>query len=186
MEIKSKPQLCVLGIILSGTAVLQRIAENLHLEGISQAKMPRTERRLARCVANRRIQVLPIWRTFLEHVLPQWHGRAVRLVLDMTPCGDHATIVYLGLLRHSRVLPLMWRVMPLHEKWDQGQWNLLGEMFDEVQSDRASCECTLLADRGLSGTPLVQLCQERQWHYLLHIAKEHTCRRWMGRAGRTG
>ena len=81
---------CVLGIILSGSAVLQRIAENLHLEGISQAKMPSIERRLARFVANRRIQVLPIWRTFLEHVLPQWHGQAVRLVLDMTPCGDHA------------------------------------------------------------------------------------------------
>ena len=101
--------------------MLQRIAEGLHLEGISQAKMPSSERRLARFVANRRIQVLPIWRTFLEHVLPQWHGQAVRLVLDMTPCGEHATIVYLGLLVHSRVLPLMWRVMPLHEEWDQGQ-----------------------------------------------------------------
>ena len=52
--------LCVLGIILSGSAVLQRIAESLHLEGISQAKMPSIERRLARFVANRRIQVLPI------------------------------------------------------------------------------------------------------------------------------
>lgn len=177
--------LCVLGIILSGSAVLQRIAENLHLEGISQAKMPSIERRFARFVANRRIQVLPIWRTFLEHVLPQWHGQAVRLVLDMTPCGDQATIVYLGLLVHSRVLPLMWRVMPLHEEWDQGQWDLLSEMFDEVQSYLANCQCTLLADRGLSGGPLVKLCQDRQWHYLLRIAKEHTCRRFMGK-GWTG
>ncbi len=37
--------LCVLGIILSGSAVLQRMAESLHLEGISQAKMPSIERR---------------------------------------------------------------------------------------------------------------------------------------------
>ncbi len=133
-------------------------------------------------MANRRIQVLPIWRTFLEHVLPQWHGQAVRLVLDMTPCGDHATIVYLGLLVHSRVLPLMWRVMPLHEEWDQGQWDLLGQMFDEVQCYLVGCEPTLLADRGLSGSPLVKLCQDRQWHYLLRIAKEHTCRRWMGKS----
>jgi hypothetical protein len=174
--------LCVLGIILSGSAVLQRMAEGLHLEGISQAKMPSIERRLARFVAHRRIQGLPIWRTFLEHVLPQWHGQAVRLVLDMTPWGEHATIVYLGLVVHSRVLPLMWRVMPLHEKWDQGQWNLLGEMFDEVQCYLARCECTLLADRGLSGAPLVKLCRERQWHYLVRIAKEHTCRRRMGKS----
>ena len=52
--------LCILGIILSGSAVLQRIAESLHLEGISQAKMPRIERHFARFVANRRVQVLPI------------------------------------------------------------------------------------------------------------------------------
>jgi len=38
---------CALGIILSGSAVLQRIAESLHLEGISQAKMPSIERREA-------------------------------------------------------------------------------------------------------------------------------------------
>jgi hypothetical protein len=31
----------------------------------------------------------------------------------------------------------------------------------------------------LAGFPLVQICQQRQWHYLLRICKEHTCRRWM-------
>ena len=33
--------LCVLGIIVSGSAVLQRIAEGLAEQGLSQAKMPR-------------------------------------------------------------------------------------------------------------------------------------------------
>jgi hypothetical protein len=40
--------LCVLGIIVSGSAVLQRIAEGLAEHGLSQAKMPSIERRLAR------------------------------------------------------------------------------------------------------------------------------------------
>jgi hypothetical protein len=26
--------------------------------------------------------------------------------------------------------------------------------------------------------PLVQLCQARQWHYLLRLSQEHTCRRY--------
>jgi hypothetical protein len=38
----------VLGIIVSGSAVLQRIAEGLAEHGLSQAKMPSIERRLAR------------------------------------------------------------------------------------------------------------------------------------------
>jgi len=104
----------------------------------------------------------------------------VRLVLDGTPCGDQATIVYLGLLVHSRVLPLMWRVMPLQEAWEEEQWKLVGEMFDAVQPQLASCVCTLIADRGLTGAPLVKLCRDRQWHYLLRICKEHTVRRKRG------
>src|SRR5215469_2661713 len=109
--------LLVIGIILAGSAVLQRIAEGLQLTGISEAKMPSIERRLARFVANERIEVSEVWKHFLSQVLPYWQGKAVRLVLDCTPCGEQSSIVYLGLLMHSRVLPLMWRVMPLQEQW---------------------------------------------------------------------
>jgi hypothetical protein len=118
--------LCVLGIIVSGSAVLQRIAESLAERGLSQAKMPSIERRLARFVANRRIVVSSVWKQFLEQILPFWQGKRLYLVLDSTSCGDWATIVYVGLLVQSRVLPLAWQVMPLHETWDEGQWQRLG------------------------------------------------------------
>jgi hypothetical protein len=85
--------LCVLGIVLSGSAVLQRMAESLQQQGISEAKMPSIERRLARFVADVRIVVKPIWKTFLGQVLAQWQGQAVQVVLDCMPCGEHATIV---------------------------------------------------------------------------------------------
>jgi hypothetical protein len=173
--------LVVLGIILAGSAVLQRIAESVYLHGISQAKMPSLERRFARFVANERIVVSEVWKQFLEQVLPYWQGKSVRLVLDCTPCDDKATIVYVGLLVHSRVLPLMWRVMPLQESWEEAQWELVGQMFDQLRLHLATCECLLIADRGLSGAPLVKLCRDRGWHYLLRICKEHTVRRWIKR-----
>ncbi len=141
--------------------------------------MPSIERRLARFVANVRIVVKPIWKTFLGQVLAQWQGQAVQVVLDCTPCGEHATIVYVGLLIHSRVLPLSWRVMPQQEHWEQGRWELIGQMLDEISEHLAPTDCTLIADRGLSGAPLVQLCRERGWHYLLRIRAEHTARRWI-------
>lgn len=104
--------LVVIGIIEAGSAVLQRMAESVQLAGLSEAKMPSIERRFARFVANSRIVGSSVWKQFLSQVLPYWHSKSVRLVLDCTPCGEEATIVYLGLLVHSRVLPLMWRVMP--------------------------------------------------------------------------
>jgi len=101
-------------------------------------------------------------------------------VLDCTPYADKATIVYVGLVAHSRVLPLMWRVMPLHEIWDEAQWAVVGQMFEQLQLHLATCTCTLIADRGLSGFPLVKFCREQHWHYLLRICKEHTVRRKRG------
>src|SRR5579864_6233080 len=77
--------LSVLAIILSGSAVLQRMAESVYLAGMSEAKMPSIERRFARFVANERVQVSKIWKQFLSSVLPYWKGKPVQLVLDCTP-----------------------------------------------------------------------------------------------------
>lgn len=169
--------LMVLGIVLSGSAVLQRIAESVQQHGISEAKRPSIERRLARFVANERIIVPTIWKLFLAQVLAYFRDKRLFFVLDCTPIDERACIVYVGLLVHSRILAVAWRVMPGQEEWDEGQWDLVGAMLDEVRSHLGAAECTLIADRGLSGMPLVKLCLQRDWHYLLRIAKEHTYRR---------
>jgi hypothetical protein len=174
--------LCTLGIILSQSAVLQRMAEEVALYGLSEAKMPSIERRFARFIANERVQVSKIWKQFLTQVLAYWKGKAVQLVLDCTPFDDRASIVYLGLLVHSRVLPVAWRIMPQQEEWDQGQWELVGELLDAVSLHLEPTDCTVIADRGLAGWPLVKLCRDRKFHYLLRVCKEHTCRRKMGQS----
>jgi len=66
-------------------------------------------------LANHRIVVSSVWKQFLEQVLPYWQDKRLYLMLDSTPYGDRASIVYVGLLVQSRVLPLAWRVTPLHE-----------------------------------------------------------------------
>ena len=167
----------VLGMVLSGSAVLQRVAESLQQHGISEAKMRSHERRLERFVGNSRISVPTIWKLFLAQVLVYFRDKPLMLVLDCTPIDDRACIVYVGLLAHSRVLPLAWRVMPGQEHWEERQWDLVAAMLDEIGEQVGAAECTLIADRGLSGMPLVKLCTQRHWHYLLRIAKEHTFRR---------
>ena len=168
----------VLGIVLSGSAVMQRVAETLYERGLSQAKMSSIERRLARFIANERIVVLVIWELFLAQVLAPFRGQHLFFVLDNTPFRDELTIVYLGLLVHSRVLPVAWAVMPAHTTWDEGQWDIVGRLLDQVCVHLPDTSCTLIADRGLAGMPLVRLCTSHGWHYLLRIRAEHTCRRY--------
>jgi hypothetical protein len=58
---------------------------------------------------------------------------------------------------------------------------MVKRLLDQVTPHFVNTDCTLMGDRGLVGWPLVQLCREQHWHYLLRVRKEHTCRRWMGR-----
>jgi hypothetical protein len=169
--------LLVQGIVMSGSVVLQRIAETLGIEEVIEAKMSSIERRLSRFLANPRIKVEVIWETFIREILKNWPNQPMTFVLDMTPYRSEFTIVYLGLLVHSRVLPVAWAVMPGQEKWEEKQWSIVGRLLDLVQSGvKKEANCTLIADRGLSGMPLVKLCQDRQWHYLLRINHDHTFR----------
>lgn len=173
----------VFGLVLSGKARLPLIAEELLR--ISPAKTPSIERRLARFLANEHIAVVPIWTSLLAHLLPFFRDRRLVFVLDATPLDTRACVVYLGLLVHSRLLPVGWQVMPLHETWEERQWAIVGALVDRVIPYLGKAECTLLADSGLAGMSLVQLCQARQWHYLLRLSAQHTCCPTAGkRAGR--
>lgn len=143
------------------------------------------ERGLARLLANDRVSVTKIWDGFLSQVLPCWHGKSLRFVLDCTPFRDDAPIVYLGLLVHSRVLPIAWAVMPAQEKWEEKPWSIVARLLDGVLPHLGQADCTLIADRGLAGFPLVNICRDRSWHSLLRIWKEHTCQRKMGKGWST-
>ncbi len=138
----------VLGIVLSGSAVMQRVAETLSERGLSEAKMTSIERRLARFSANERIVVPLIWKLLLEQVLAPFRGQKLYFVLDNTPFRDDLTMVYLGLLVHSRVLPVAWAVMPAQTTWDEGQWDIVGRLLDRVRVHLPDTSCTLIADRG--------------------------------------
>jgi hypothetical protein len=106
--------------------------------------MSSIERRLARFIANERIVVPLIWKRFLAQVLAPFHGQQLHFVLDNTPFRDELTIVYLGLLVHSRVLPVAWAVMPAQTKWDEGQWQIVGRLLEQVRVHLPDSSCTLI------------------------------------------
>jgi hypothetical protein len=159
---------------------MQRVAETLWEQLSRETKLVSYERRLQRFVANPRIEVQGGWQTFLQQGWPACCAKPVTLILDPTPYNEEATIVYLGLLVQSRVLPLAWSVMPQKDTWEQGQWEIVGHLFELVAPYLSSKHCTLLADRGLTCLTLLELCQRVGWHYVFRIKQGAWCRRRFG------
>src|SRR6476660_9625734 len=159
--------LFVLGAIRAESIVLQRVAEALLAE--SAAKASSIERRLERFLSNDRIKTEQTWNDLLEEVMPFFRGKPLRLVIDLTPYEEHAQVIYVGLLQHSRVLPLVWKVMPGQEKWDQGLWDCIEELFERLAPQIGETDCTIIGDSAFGCFPMVSLSQKYKWHYLFRI-----------------
>ena len=93
-----------------GARACREVAETLG--GISAAKTPSIERRLSRFLANQQIVVIPLWTQLLGALLRFWRARRLVFVLDATSLDDRASVLYLGLLVHFRLLPVSWQVLP--------------------------------------------------------------------------
>src|ERR1700753_1056724 len=101
---------CVQSILLTGSAVMQHIAETVHDRMDNDTAMVSHERRLQRFVSNDHIDVEACWTDFLQHILPFWHHKPVLLTLDLTPYTEESTIVSLGIKVQKRMLPIAWHV----------------------------------------------------------------------------
>ena len=156
--------------------MIQRVAEALF--GESKAKASSIERRLERFLSNEGIETEKTWNELLEHVMPYFRRGPMRLVIDLTPYEEHAQVIYIGILQHSRVLPLVWKVMPGQESWDQGLWDCIDQLLTRLAPHIGKTECTLIGDSAFGCSAMVALCEKYGWHYLFRICAQHTCEHW--------
>ncbi|MFL5701317.1 MAG: transposase, partial [Ktedonobacteraceae bacterium] len=91
---------------------------------------------------------------------------------------EHAQVIYIGLLQHSRVLPLVWKVMPGQDSWEEGLWDSIEHLFKRLAPYLGETECTIMGDSAFGCFPMVKLCETYGWHYLFRICAEHTCEHW--------
>jgi hypothetical protein len=125
----------------------------------SDAKAPSIERRLERFLSNTKIETEKTWNDFLQVVMPFFRGKPLRLMIDLTPYEEHAQVIYIGLLQHSRVLPLVWKVMPGQTKWEQGLWDCIEELFKRLAPHIGETDCTIIGDSAFGCFPMVSLCE---------------------------
>ena len=112
--------LFVEGAIKANRMVLPRVAEAFVAE--SEAKASSIERRRQRFLSNPRIETEQVWDDFLREILPFFRQQPIRRVIDLTSYEEHAQVIYIGLLSHWLLLPLVWKVMPGQERWEEGLW----------------------------------------------------------------
>jgi hypothetical protein len=168
--------LFVLGAIRAESIVLPKVAEALLAE--SEAKAPSIERRLERFLSNEKIETETTWNELLKSVMPYFRKGLIRLVIDLTAYEEHAQVIYIGLLQHSRVLPLTWKVMPGQEKWDQGLWESIEALFKRLAPHIGETDCTIMGDSAFGCFAMVNLCLKYGWHYVFRICAEHTYEQW--------
>jgi hypothetical protein len=78
-----------LGMILAGTGRITQVAAALPL-GV---RVPSTERRLRRFLANPAVDQPTLWWPLLPGLLARWAGREVTLVFDPTPYRGDFTVL---------------------------------------------------------------------------------------------
>jgi len=119
----------VVGMMVAGSVASARIAEVLRRVTGTQASSQ--ERTVSRFLANTEIEPQGVWQQFLPHLLADFTQQPeVTFVVDLTPIGTWAIIVWFGVLSHSRVWPLGWRVMPGQSAWEQGQYAILADFLE--------------------------------------------------------
>ena len=155
-----------LGMLWASTVRVTWVAAALPLS----VRVPSSERRLRRFLANPAVTVERLWHPLLPHLLRCWAGQEVSRVFDPTPYRGDWTILWVGIVVHRRVLPLSWRIVPQQQSWPAKLPALLGPLLDPIAAALPpGCQVTLLGDRGVAGPTLIDAAQPRGWGVVLRL-----------------
>lgn len=172
------------GVVCAEHAQLSRASAGIPGAAQDRSKLRRSQRLLA----NPRLAVARAQRRLLRRVLTQRRGR-LDLLIDATTSGASAqqagtVTLCLALAWHGRAIPLLWRSWGADapgQDW-RGALRAMSQTLQEVLAEvaevapagtsQAAREVVVLADRGLSGSALARLAQERGWHYLLRVTRQ--------------
>lgn len=158
--------LLVVGLLLAKHVALTRIAA----AAPAAADDPSIERRLRRWLANDAIAVGAIWGRVLPAVLGAARSAHPLFVFDPTPPSDRFTVLVVGIVEHTRVLPVAWRLVPQQAAWPVPMEELLRAMLAEIAAALPTGTTpTLLVDRGITSARMVDVCRAAGWGFVFRV-----------------
>ena len=161
--------LLILGLACVSSVRLLTVAEAVVAQG-HPAKAVSVETKFRRWLRNRRVTPEGLWREVTPHCLASWAGHDLTLVFDGTPHGKHWTVLTIGAVAGDRVLPLAGIVKPQQTPWAESTAEAIRPACTRIAAAVPDgVRVTFLADQGLTGPDLIDLCQALGWHYTLRV-----------------
>ena len=157
----------VVGVMNGQSIALSQLA-NL-LPGDSQAQSRVT--RIREWLKNPNVEVWRWYEAVLRHVLRDWGGQTMSVIIDGTLVfGDRLQIFRLSLAHGNRAIPLAWVVVP---GLGLVQAERLRSMFEQVATFLTTYQgqVILLADRGFRDHDWALLCRDIGWSYRIRIVR---------------
>jgi Transposase DDE domain len=127
-----------------------------------------TQRRFRRWLANRRIEVAPLYGPLIQQALPDWGTHTVYLALDTSMLWNQYCLIRLSVVYRGRAVPIVWEVL------EHGSSSVTHEAYaallDTVPSLLpAGIKVVFLADRGFADTALLAQLRRLGWYFRIRI-----------------
>jgi hypothetical protein len=127
-----------------------------------------TQRRFRRWLANRRIEVTPLYGPLIQQALHAWGPHTLYLALDTSMLWNQYCLIRLSVVYRGRAVPVVWEVI------EHGSSSVTHEAYaallDAVPALLpAGVKVVFLADRGFADTDLMAHLQRLGWHFRIRI-----------------
>ena len=132
-----------------------------------------TQRRFRRWLANRRIEVAPLYGPLIQQALQDWGAHTLYLALDTSMLWNQYCLIRLSVVYRGRAVPVVWEVI------EHGSSSVTHEAYaallDAVPSLLpAGVKVVFLADRGFADTELLAHLRRLGWHFRIRIKATFT------------
>jgi Transposase DDE domain len=127
-----------------------------------------TQRRFRRWLANRRIEVAPLYRPLIEQALQDWGTHTLYLALDTSLLWNQYCLIRLSVVYRGRAVPVVWEVI------EHGSSSVTHAAYEALLDAvpallPAGVKVVFLADRGFADTELLAQLRRLGWHFRIRI-----------------
>src|ERR1051325_3116515 len=127
-----------------------------------------TQPRFRRWLANRRIEVMPLYGPLIQHALREWGTQTLYLALDTSLLWNQYCLIRLSVVYRGRAVPVVWEVI------EHGSSSVSHEAYAALLDAvppllPAGVKVVFLADRGFADTELLGQLQRLGWHFRIRM-----------------
>ena len=127
-----------------------------------------TQRRFARWLHNKRIEVHTLYAPLIQTALAEWGNHTLYLALDTTMLWNRYCVIRLSVIYRGRAVPLVWEV--LEHSSSSVAYEAYAALLEAVPPLLPlGVRVVFLADRGFADTELLAHLRWLGWHFRIRI-----------------